>query len=257
MKKIACTVMGMLLCAGLISGCGTSLEAEHSVVYVDKKGEVVSLDVEEMDQEYYDETELETFVDEAVKEYTDANGKGSVKVDSLAVENGIAKLQMQYKTAEDYTKFNGIELYQGKIVEALAAGYIFEGDFARVEDGAVVGAANKQEIYAEEDMKVVIIKANTDVKIDGTICYVSCDNVALTGADSVSIREGYYIDNGSGTAGNVTVDEEAVSADATESATTDEEATGNEETAGTVAEQETVIDDGSFETEVYTFIVYK
>ena len=103
----------------------------------------------------------------------------------------------------------------------------------------------------------MIIKANTDVKIDGTICYVSCDNVALTGADSVSIREGYYIDNGSGTAGNVTVDEEAVSADATESATTDEEATGNEETAGTVAEQETVIDDGSFETEVYTFIVYE
>lgn len=251
MKKLACTVISMLLCAGLLSGCGTSLEADHSVVYVDKKGAVVSLDVEEMDQEYYDETELETFVDEAVKEYTDANGSGSVKVNSLAVDNGIAKLQMQYKTAGDYTKFNGIELYQGKIVEALAAGYVFDGDFARVEDGVVTGTATKQEIYAEEDLKVVIIKANTDVKIEGTICYVSCDNVSLTGSDSVSIREGYYLDNGSNEgADNVTADE-SQSVSATEDAVTGEEA------AEAFKEQEEAVEDGAFETEVYTFIVYK
>ena len=245
MKKFACTVMGMLLCAGLFSGCGTSLEADHSVVYVDKKGAVVSLDVEEMDQEYYDETELETFVDEAVKEYTDANGSGTVKVNGLTMEDGTAKLQMKYKTTEDYAKFNGIELYQGKVVEALAAGYVFDGDFAKVEDGVVTGAATKQEIYAEEDMKVVIIKANTDVKIDGTICYVSCDNVNLTGADSVSIREGYYLDNGSNGASDAATADENVSVGATENA------------AETLAGQETVVEDGAFETEVYTFIVYK
>lgn len=251
MKKLACTVMGILLCAGLFSGCGTSLDEDHSVVYVDKKGAVVSLDIEEMNQEYYDEAELETFVDEAIKEYTDANGSGSVKLNRLAVEDGIAKLQMKYKTAEDYTKFNGIELYQGKIVEALAAGYVFDGDFARVEDGVVTGAASKQEIYAEEDLKVVIIKANTDVKIDGTICYVSCDNVKLTGTDSVSIREEYNLDNGvNKAADNVTTDDNTGISDT-------EDTLIGEDTAQADSGQEEAVLDEAFETEVYTFIVYK
>lgn len=229
MKKIVCTVLCVLLCAGLLSGCGTSLAGDTSVVYVNKKGEVLSLDVEEMNQDFYDETELKAFVDEAVEDYTSEYDKNAVKVESLTVEDGTAKLQMKYKTTDDYTRFNGIELYQGKVVSALAAGYAFDGEFARVEDGKVTGTATKQEIYAAEDLKVVVIRANTDVKVDGDICYVSCENVKLTGADSVSIREGYDLGTGA---------MEAVP-DATESASSD------------------AIQDGVFETEVYTFIVYK
>ena len=61
-------------------------------------------------------------------------------------------------------------------------------------------AATKQDIYSEDDLKVAIIRANTDVKVDGEICYVSCQNVKLTGTDSVSIRDGYYLETGSVTA---------------------------------------------------------
>lgn len=259
MKKIVCTVLSILMCAGLLSGCGTSLEGDSSVVYVDKKGNVTSLDVEELDQEYYDEEELKSFVDEAVKAYTDEHGKGSVKVDSITVEGGTAKLGMKYKTPEDYTNFNGIELYHGKVVASLAAGYVFDGAFARVEDGKVTGAATKQEIYSQEDLKVVIIRANTDVKVDGEICYVSCENVKLTGADSVSIREGYYLETGSGTPAIDAAPQESV--DATEQAADTETAVeaviGTEQAGAAEEEPQEATGDGSFETEVYTFIVYK
>lgn len=244
MKKFMGTVLTMLLCIGLLSGCGMTLDGEDSVVYVDKKGMVYSLDVESMDQDYYDSEELEEYVNDAVSQYTSANGSGSVKVNSLTVENGVAKLSMKYKTATDYTNFNGIELYQGSIVEALAAGYVFDGDFAKVEDGNVVGAATKQEIYARDDLKVVIIRANTDVRIEGEICYVSCENVKLTAADSVSIREGYYLEHG------VT---EAVMA---EVPATEQVAENTESTYDETAQTE-VVEDGAFETEVYTFIIYK
>lgn len=244
MKKFMGTVLTMLLCIGLLSGCGMTLDGEDSVVYVDKKGTVYSLDVESMDQDYYDSEELEEYVNDAVSQYTSANGSGSVKVNSLTVENGVAKLSMKYKTATDYTNFNGIELYQGSIVEALAAGYVFDGDFAKVEDGNVVGAATKQEIYARDDLKVVIIRANTDVRIEGEICYVSCENVKLTATDSVSIREGYYLEHG------VT---EAVMA---EVPATEQVAENTESTYDETAQTE-VVEDGAFETEVYTFIIYK
>lgn len=244
MKKFMSTVLAMLLCVGLLSGCGTTLEGEDSVVYVDKKGTVYSLDVEALDQDYYDSEELEEYVNEAVSQYTSVNGSGSVKVNSLTVENGVAKLSMKYKTAADYTSFNGIELYQGNIVDALAAGYVFDGDFAKVEEGNVVGSATKQEIYEQDDLKVVIIRANTDVKIEGEICYVSCENVKLTGADSVSIRQGYYLENGA---------TEAVAAEvlATEQVEENTESVYEEMT------QPEVVEDGAFETEVYTFIIYK
>lgn len=251
MKRFVRTVLGVLLCGGLLAGCGTTLEGEDSVVYVEQKGAVYSLDVEALDQDYYDETELETYVRDAVEQYTGENGNGSVKLNGLTVENGIAKLNMKYKTTQDYTNFNGIELYQGNIVEALAAGYVFEGEFAKVEDGKVVGTASKQEIYAQDDLKTVIIRANTDVKVEGQICYVSCENVKLMGTDSVSIREGYYLDNGSTEAVvNVAPGDETAGTEQLES-------TEYDELKETVAEQEEVEDDGSFETDVYTFIVYK
>lgn len=110
------------------------------------------------------------------------------------MEDGTAKLRMDYETVDDYTAFNGVELYEGKIVQALAAGYDFDTDFAGVDkDGSVTGVT-RGDILAQEDLKVVIIKANTDVKIDGKILYVSCDNVTVTGKDSVSIKEGTGIE---------------------------------------------------------------
>lgn len=252
MKKWISTILCAALCAVLLCGCGVSLEGDESVVYVDKKGIVYSLDVEELDQDFYDETELKTFVDEAVETYVSEHEKGSVQVEELTTEDGVAKLKMRYKTSEDYTNFNGIELYQGEVVASLAAGYVYDGAFARVENGKVTGVATKQEIYADEDLKVVIIRANTDVKVEGEIRYVSCENVKLTGADSVSIRNGYYLDAGA------TAPAEAVMP-GTESIGTEQiESDGTEQTEDFADGQaDNTADGGSFETDVYTFIVYK
>lgn len=236
MKKFVCGVLGLCMVASALTGCGTTLEGESSIIYVEKSGSVISLDVESLEQDYYDEEELATYVEDEVDKYTQTNGSGSVKVDSLNVENGTARLQMTYETTQDYMNFNGIELYQGTVLESLAAGYVFDSEFAKVADGQVTGMATKQEIYEEQNLQVVVIRANMDVQVEGEICYVSCDNVKLTGADSVSIREGYYLDNGA---------QESVSG------------TEQIESTESAVESEDVVEDGSFETEVYTFIVYK
>lgn len=253
MKRLVCVSLCMLLCTGLLAGCGTTLESDSSVVYVDEKGKVISLDVENMEQAYYDETELEAFVNEKINTYTEANGKDTVKLDSLKVEDGIGKLKMEYESAQVYSDFNGIELFSGTVVEALAEAYIFDGDFVRVENGQVTGAVTKQEIYAEPDLKVVIIRANTDVKVAGEICYVSCENVKLTGADSVSIRNGYYLEGGNGPAV-----ESVDSTEAVEGIESTEVMESAEAVDGTKLAFDTEqADSDSFETDVYTFIVYK
>ena len=76
----------------------------------------------------------------------------------------------------------------------------------------------------------MIIKANTDVQVPGAICYISNENVKLTGNDTVSIRTAY------GSA----AERETVN-----------ESTEMSETP------ETAENGGSFETDVYTYIIYK
>lgn len=221
MKKLVCMVLAVCMCTGLLAGCGTTIDSETSVVCVKANGNIISLDVEQFEKDYYDAEELKSYVNDAVSAYTKEHGMGTVKVEELIVEGESARLQMKYKTASDYSAFNDIELYQGTVLDAIAAGYVFDVDFARVESGEVAGTASKQEIYEEQELKVVIIRANMDVQVEGEICYVSCENVNLTGASSVSIREGYCVDTGSGDV------------------------------------EECVSENDSFETEVYTFIVYK
>ena len=62
-------------------------------------------------------------------------------------------------------------------------------DFSKVEKGEVTGNATRADVLAEEGLSVVIIKANTNVMVEGTICYVSTANVTVTGNDTVAIYD--------------------------------------------------------------------
>ena len=259
MRKACMAGISVLIGISMLAGCGKSLDADTDTVYVQKNGTVLSVDVETLDKDYYDETELKEFVDSAVEEYNTENGKNSVKVDDLTVEDGTAKLRMDYETVDDYTAFNGVELYEGKIVQALAAGYDFDTDFAGVDkDGSVTGVT-REDILAQEDLKVVIIKANTDVKIDGRILYVSCDNVTVTGKDSVSIKEGTGIEKTWITEAEEVPSTEAVlETESTEDAgdvIEGEVIIGTEEASGN--DVVTNLSGGSSGTDVYTYIIYK
>ena len=220
MRKACMAGISVLIGISMLAGCGKSLDADTDTVYVQKNGTVLSVDVETLDKDYYDETELKDYVTDAVSTYTGEHGKSAVKLENLSVKDGTATLKMKYKTPEDYTGFNGIELYEGKVVKALAAGYDFKTDFVSVEDGKVTGTATKEEIYSGEDLKVVII------------------------------RDGYSLNNGS-TADESDSDENI--ADGTESIG------GSTEVSDTDVNDDTtyVKDDGAFETDVYTYIIYK
>ena len=188
MRKACMAGISVLIGISMLAG-GKSLDADTDTVYVQKNGTVLSVDVETLDKDYYDETELKDYVTDAVSTYTGEHGKSAVKLENLSVKDGTATLKMKYKTPEDYTGFNGIELYEGKVVKALAA-------------------------------------------------------------DSVSIRDGYSLNSGS-TADESDSDENI--ADGTESIG------GSTEVSDTDVNDDTtyVKDDGAFETDVYTYIIYK
>lgn len=185
MKKIICVGFTMILCMGLLSGCSKKTDVDTSTVFIEKKGKITSVDVEALDKDYYDEAELESYITDHVNDYTSENGN-TVEMASFTVTDQVAKLQMQYDSYEDYTAFNGIELYDGTVVEAEAAGYDFDTDFISASDEDTK-KVSKDDVIADDNNKVVIIKANVDVKVDGTILYVSKENTKVTEKNKVSI----------------------------------------------------------------------
>ncbi len=186
MRRYLCIGLVFLLAVSLFHGCGSALSnVNQSTVYVQKKGTILSADIEELDKEYYNESELEDYITSQVDAYQKEHGE-RVFMESFSVEDGVAKLMMKYVSFEDYQAFNGIELYNGNVVKAQADGYDFDTEFASVSENEKT-KVSKEDVLAEDDCNVVIIGANTDVKVDGTILFVSDSNTIVTGKNTVSV----------------------------------------------------------------------
>lgn len=188
MKRIRCAMLAVLILGMLFAGCG-SVDSESNMIFVGKKGKVQTVDIEKFDKSYYTEEDFKVFAQEAIDEYNRSHEVDAVTLTEFEVKDEVAKLKMEYKTVSDFSNFNEITLYQGSVTAAVSEGYLFDVDFSKVEKGEVIGNATRADVLAEEGLSVVIIKANTNVMVEGTICYVSTPNVTITGNDTVAIYD--------------------------------------------------------------------
>ena len=188
MKRRICAILAVLMLVAAFAGCG-SVDSESNMIFVGKKGQVQTVDVEEFDKDYYGEEDFKSFAQKAIDAYNKSHEVDAITLTEFAVEGDEAKLKMEYKSVADFSNFNEITLYQGSVAAAVKEGYLFDVDFSKVEKGEVTGNATRADVLAEEGLSVVIIKANTNVKIEGTICYVSTANVTVTGKDTVAIYD--------------------------------------------------------------------
>ncbi len=269
-RRIAFTC---LLLAGItiLSGCGSSYGASDSTVFILESGKVVSVDVEDFAEDTYNLSDLQTYVESALKNYTSENGGKSVKLTGLSVEENVASLTLTYASVEDYSAFNDTELYTGTVIQALRDGYTFDVSFKKASDGEEISVS---EVLDSEKLNLVIVKANTYVTVPGEIVYYSYDgNVALVSEDTLAIGQGITDANSADTeepddAGTENVDSETESTEAlatSGSVSDDEMLTGDTETEEVTFDfeayeeehPEVTSESGSSYTEVYTYIIYK
>ncbi len=184
-RNITLCLMTVLMAAAL-AGCGANLDVDKNTVYVQKKGGIIEATVEPFDKDYYRQEELEAYVNERVERYVADHDEESVEVDKFEVENGVATLHIKYAGYEDYAGFNGVKMFVGTVPQALAAGYDFDLDFLAVEDG-VLGEKADAKTVTDSDYKVVILSTKSDVKVDGTVQYVSEKYTSMAAKDTVSI----------------------------------------------------------------------
>lgn len=267
MKRTVALGATMVLCVGLLSGCGKDYNTAEDTVFLLKNGKVISTDVEAFDQNTYSKDGLVTYVDEAVEAFNAEHGKGAVSKKKLLVEDGTAVLTLEYASVEDFADFRGTELFTGSIAESLAAGYDFDVDFAEI-DGDDVKECNASEILAQDGLKVAIIKDHVNVNVAGKIIYASAKNTQLIDKKTLGYNVGKSILGGDLVAGTEIME--------TESEVETEKAPDVEladESAGSVGEDEfdlgeEAVENITFEFEdseeavqaesaTYTYVIYK
>lgn len=197
MKRKLYAALLPVMTAGIFAACGQPFQASVSTVYITGKGGVIGADIEDFNEKYYDEKELENYITESVDSYVASNGDGSVELESFEVssskkEGSIAKLYLNYASYIDYAQFNDVTFYVGTVSKAKERGYDFSPAFQKVEDGKLAGNADAQDAV-KEGANVVVIGEGIQVKVDGEIRYVSDGNVELEGKDTASVS--FDVDN--------------------------------------------------------------
>jgi hypothetical protein len=278
MKKCTAILAALALSVGLLSGCGDTYEATESTVFVEKDGTILSTDIEAFDPSSYDESGLQTYVEETIREYTEEHGKDSVKLKDLSFADGKATLSIEYASVKDYSEFNEIEMFTGSVAEALAAGYTFDGEYYEFQNGNQ-SLCDASAFLNTDGYKVVIIKANTDVHVSGKIKYASVTNVALLDNSTVAISAENNIaldtavsgtEESGDTESTETTEEDSTEAMVSDAVSSDEGGIEDDEfvlededteVVFTFEEQERPKDENSASsgsyTSVYTYIIYK
>lgn len=187
MRKTVRIGLISVLAVTLLSGCGADFSADKDTVYVQKKGTIKGANVADFDKEYYDEEELSDFITETVDTYVAGAGEGSVEIVEFAVEDGTARVYLDYAGAEDYAAFNGVEFFAGSVLESFAAGYDLAGHEGQPGDYNGTEDAKKQDAtWDDTKNKIVIIGQDTSVQVDGTILFYT-PNVTVTGKNTADV----------------------------------------------------------------------
>lgn len=186
MAALGCCI-GMSM---LLGACGVKLDVQENTIALQRNGKILEAAVESFDQSYYDQEELDTYVQNAVDDYTAEHGKKSVSVTDSKVEEKKAYLTLQYENAETFSDFTGIECFSGSIVEAQSAGYDFDLDFYPVTDGkADTKTVKGSTLLDDDDLKVLIVKENSDLIVPGKIAYVSTEGTEVTSEKQVNVTQ--------------------------------------------------------------------
>lgn len=194
MQKKRCTLIGaLLICTAwlfCLTGCGEEEVVEQvTSLQIGKNGIITSNIVEDFGKDIYTIDTLKVMLQEEIDDYN-LSHPGAVSLQTVELseeETGSVLVTLQYASCEDYTEFNGVELFYGTPGEAQAAGYSLSVGFL----GADGNAANigVDDILAIKDAKILIIRQSAQVSrisLPANVLYMS-EGTILAGSRVVEL----------------------------------------------------------------------
>lgn len=187
MRKKSKTCVGLFLCLSLITGCGNSSELKLSDVtqdtlYISEDNSIELINVEDFDKDYYEESELKDFINNAIDKYS-KNNNGTVKLEDFSVEDKIAKSLLTFDSPETYKAFQNVD-FQIVDTDAIEGNLVLPEKFQSVEGDATV---DKATVLAQDDLQLLIVNEPLHIKLNGTIQYYA--GASITGDSEAEVKD--------------------------------------------------------------------
>ncbi|MBQ4425625.1 MAG: hypothetical protein II882_07835 [Lachnospiraceae bacterium] len=154
-------------------------------IYLTREGKIQSAEVSSFDDPHYDKKTLLDFIADVVGEYNAAKGIEAVSIVSLEVADKKATLVLSYDEISHFMEFQGsdfnVSLIKVVTTEEAARDYTLTN--LMKPDGTKVSAFNA---LKDEQQKVLIIKGDTSVTVNGDITALS-KSFTVTGPNSARV----------------------------------------------------------------------
>ncbi len=172
-------------------------KSDVTTLTVKDNGQIVLEEVIDLSKSGGSESELKSYVKNLVKDFDKDNGRDAVKIRRFSHVKGKMYVETRYKNAKTYSKFTGYTLYTGTVKGALKSGYDFNDAFIKVESSGKGRALkygkgdyiDSTKVTKEESDKVLIIRENIRVRIDGDLRYITDVATKVDSKDAVSIAQ--------------------------------------------------------------------
>lgn len=182
MKRISRTVLGVLLTALMMTGCGEARvpdTIDKPMIAIAKNGTVTEYLVGEFSAKtYYSISGLSSMAAEEAAAYNTANQTGTSvpvkleKVEALEDGSGRVCIVYQYDSAESYTGFNEGSLFYGTVGEAVSQGYSVDTGLQGVSGGEAQ-ALTAEQLKQATDRRLIIAPKGVFVYCPGKVEYIS------------------------------------------------------------------------------------
>lgn len=187
MRKTGKVCAGLFLCLSLITGCGNSAELKLSDVkrdtlYIAEDNSIELINVEDFDKDYYEESDLKDFIEDAIDTYS-KNNNGKVKLEDFSVEDNIAKSLLTFDSPKTYEVFQGLD-FQIVKTDELEGNLVLPEEFQSVKGDSTVDMAT---VLAEDDLRLLIVNEPLCIKLDGTIQYYA--GASITGDNEAEVTD--------------------------------------------------------------------
>ena len=170
-------ISALALCA-----CGGSAEPERTTLVLNSDGTLEHTIISENTQGI-PESDLKEYIEEEIDAFKEENPDSKIRLEKCSADDTGIVIKMTYESTADYTAFNGVECFSGKVKEASGSGYSFLTDFVS-GNGQVIRGYTLPVQYA--DSNILIVEEAMDVVVPGDALAVS-GSAVITGSSTASV----------------------------------------------------------------------
>ena len=143
-------------------------------------GSVTETILDSLDQDWYTGDELQDMIARSMNEYNAQNGAEALNVTEYSDEGGQVRVKLVYRTGDDYSRYNDVVFFNGSMLDAEMAGFLFTGPFSSV-DGSQVReqGVDAAEPLSHKEYSVTVTDGMHAVQVPGTIRYISSNGAVV------------------------------------------------------------------------------